>query len=379
MQFILERKEYLDALVLCSKCTRGEDGSFFLLHILHRFSENGLTLISMDGENIMLKNINILEGDGDFSILVDYHRLIKILSEIHDKHIILSFDDNKHTMVVGINNGEYVMPTFGRDYPNIGDRVGNDCDASSCSSITIKPLILRDAMTRAVSMASTDSLRSVLCCVCFDGNSDGINIVGADIFGASISNIKTLNASPVKGVILSKSAKLCLQLLSSEDSEDIKVVFGEKYMRFITPTSNLYCQLIHLPYPNYSAMLVDGDKSLTIDKGVLLSAIKRVSAFSGALSSIIKMDIGHDGKIELSTSNKSFKTSASEKVDCEYDGEDVSICFDVDKMKKILSGFNKDCNIIINFTNNESMVTIKPSKTISTYSTSYKILPMIQV
>lgn len=378
MQFILERKEYLEALVLCSKCTQGEESSFSLSRILHRFSEEGLTLISMDGENIMLKNIDVLEGDGDFSILVDHYRLIKILSEIHDKYITLSFDDNEHTMVLGVENGKYVMPTFGRDYPNIGDRIGNDGDAS-CSSITVKPLILKDAMTRAISMVSTDNLRPVLCCVCFDGNSDGVNIVGADICGASISSIKTLNASPFKGLIFSKSAKLCLKLLSSEDSEDIKIVFGEKYMRFITPTSNLYCQLIHSPYPNYGAMLVDGDKSLTIDKDMLLSAIKRVSAFSGALSSIIKMDIRHDGKIEVSTSNKSFKTSASETVDCEYAGEDTSICFDVDKMKKILSGFNKECNIIINFTDHESMVTIKPSKTLSIYSTSYKILPMIPV
>ena len=157
MQFILERKEYLEALVLCSKCTQGEESSFSLSRILHRFSEEGLTLISMDGENIMLKNIDVLEGDGDFSILVDHYRLIKILSEIHDKYITLSFDDNEHTMVLGVENGKYVMPTFGRDYPNIGDRIGNDGDAS-CSSITVKPLILKDAMTRAISMVSTDNL-----------------------------------------------------------------------------------------------------------------------------------------------------------------------------------------------------------------------------
>ena len=65
---------------------------------------------------------------------------------------------------------------------------------------------------------------------------------------------------------------------------------------------------------------------VTVDRVAFISALKRVSVFSSAASSLIKLHL-EDNTIKVSAQDIDFSTSAEETLLCQYEGTPLSIGF----------------------------------------------------
>ena len=72
------------------------------------------------------------------------------------------------------------------------------------------------------------------------------------------------------------------------------------------------CRLIEGRYPNYNSVIPQNNPhKVTIDRIAFISALKRVSVFSSAAASLIKLHL-ENNTIQVSEQDIDFSTSAEE-------------------------------------------------------------------
>ena len=98
--------------------------------------------------------------------------------------------------------------------------------------------------------------------------------------------------------------------------------------------------------PSWRSIPQDNPFELTIDRVSLLNAMRRVALFASMASNLVKLNI-QSNEILLSSQDFDYSTSAEERVDCEYQGNSMSIGFNATYMIEVLNNLKGD-TIIIN-------------------------------
>ena len=99
----------------------------------------------------------------------------------------------------------------------------------------------------------------------------------------------------------------------------------------------MVCRLIEGRYPNYNSVIPQGNPHrATIDRQMMISALRRVSVFSSQSSSLIKLRFS-ENLVQVSAQDIDFSTSAEEALICQYTGANMSIGFKSTFLIDILS------------------------------------------
>ena len=106
-------------------------------------------------------------------------------------------------------------------------------------------------------------------------------------------------------------------------------------------------------YPNYRSVIpTTNNKTATVVKNDLISALKRVSVFCSISSSLVVCSFEND-KLTLSGCDVDFSTSAEEEVLITYSGDPIKIGFKASTLIELLS----------NVLSNEAVITMSdPSR-----------------
>lgn len=108
---------------------------------------------------------------------------------------------------------------------------------------------------------------------------------------------------------------------------DVQIDFDDRNAVFTLENYSMTCRLIEGRYPNYNSVIPQNNPHrATIDRAAFISALKRVSVFSSAASSLIKLKLGLN-TIQISGQDIDFSTSAEETLMCQYEGAPMSIGF----------------------------------------------------
>lgn len=92
------------------------------------------------------------------------------------------------------------------------------------------------------------------------------------------------------------------------------IEFTQRNAEFVFGEYTLICRLIEGRYPNYNAVIPQGNPNeLTVDRKSLLSTIKRVLPFASASSQLVRLSI-EPGKLTVSSEDIDFATSAKESI-----------------------------------------------------------------
>ena len=141
---------------------------------------------------------------------------------------------------------------------------------------------------------------------------------------------------PASFILPKKPATLLRNSLAKDDSE-VTICFTSRNAQITFGDTTIVCILIEGRYPNYNSVIpTDNPNILTLDRRTLLSAIKRVLPFASASSQLIRFNI-EIGKVEVSSEDIDFSTSAKETLICDYGGQKMSIGFRGDSLIEILN------------------------------------------
>ena len=140
--------------------------------------------------------------------------------------------------------------------------------------------------------------------------------------------------------IMPKKPLNVLKTLLAGIDDAVKVEFNKTNAYFSFGNINLVCRLIDGKYPNYEAVIPkQNPNKLTVDRSSFLGAIRRVSVFANKATHQIRLKI-IGSQLTISAEDLDYSNEATEKLSCEYEGEEMEIGFNAKFLIEMLNNLS---------------------------------------
>ena len=321
MKFIVSSTGLFSHLQAISRVVNSKNSLPILDCFLLELTDGTLSVTASDSETTLTTSIETNEYDGDGKFAVNSKTILDALKEIPEQPLTFEVNENME-IVVKYQNGKYsLMGQNADEYPqspNLG---------SNAVHVTIGAPILMNGINRALFATADDELRPVMNGVYFDITTEDITFVASD--GHKLVRNKTYKArgNEKAAFILPKKPATLLKNLLPKEMGDVQIDFDDRNAVFTLENYSMTCRLIEGRYPNYNSVIPQNNPhKATIDRAAFMSGLKRVSVFSSAASSLIKLRLDMN-TIQISGQDIDFSTSAEETMMCQYEGAPMSIGF----------------------------------------------------
>lgn len=335
MKFVVSSTALFSHLQAVSRVINSKNALPILDCFLFELQDGTLSITVSDSETTMVTSVEVNESDADGSFAVTARTLLDALKEIPEQPLAFDVNLDSLEIMVQYQNGKYsLMGQQAEEFPqsaSLGDNaVRMEVDAQ----------ILLGGINRAMFATADDELRPVMNGIYFDITADDITMVASD--GHKLVRCKTLAArgNERSAFILPKKPASLLKNLLPKEQGMVTVEFDERNAVFVLENYRMVCRLIEGRYPNYNSVIPQNNPyKVTVDRQLLLGALRRVSIFSSQASSLIKLRL-QENTIVISAQDIDFSTSAEETLSCSYSGTPMSIGFKSTFLIDILSNIS---------------------------------------
>nr|NQU92230.1 DNA polymerase III subunit beta [Bacteroidota bacterium] len=188
-------------------------------------------------------------------------------------------------------------------------------------------------------------LRPVMSGVYLEMSEDEVSFVATDAHKLVKYSRTDIESEIQASIILPTKPLNQIKSILLTDEVEVSIKFNEKNAFFAFKNISLVCKLIAGKYPNYTAVIpVDNPSKLQIERMPLLNAIRRVSIFANQSTHQIRFKLS--GKtLELTAEDIDYSNEAYERLNCNFQGEDLEIGFNSKFLQEMLN--NMDSGEII--------------------------------
>lgn len=322
MNFVISSTALFSHLQAVSRVINSKNALPILDCFLFELKGTTLSITVSDSETTMVTSVEVNESDADGRFAVAARTVLDALKELPEQP--LSFDINPSSLEITVQyqNGKYNLMGQNADefpvFPVLSDNVVR---------VEVDANVLLDGINRSVFATADDELRPVMNGIYFDITTEDITLVASD--GHKLVRCKTSAAygNERAAFILPKKPSLLVKNLLPKESGKVIIEFDERNAVFVIGKYRMVCRLIEGRYPNYNSVIPQNNPfKVTVDRALLLGALRRVSIFSSQASSLIKLRI-QPNQIVISAQDVDFSTSAEETLACHYEGTPMNIGF----------------------------------------------------
>lgn len=322
MKFIVSSTGLFSHLQAISRVINAKNSLPILDCFLMELTDGTLSITASDSETTLITFLEVNEYDSDGRFAVSSKTLLDALKEIPEQPLSFDVDMSNMEITVQYQNGKYsLMGQNADEYPQNPTLGGN------AANVTIGAPIMMAGVNRSLFATADDELHPVLNGIYFDITTEDITFVASD--GHKLVRNKTFKArgSEKSAFILPKKPATLLKNLLPKEQGDVQISFDNRNAVFTLENYSMICRLIEGRYPNYNSVIPQNNPyKPIIDRAMFVSALKRVSVFSSAGSSLIKIHLDNN-RIQISGQDIDFSTSAEETLMCQYEGNPISIGF----------------------------------------------------
>ena len=321
MKFIVSSTGLFSHLQAISRVINSKNSLPILDCFLLELVDGTLSITASDSETTLATSIETTESDSNGRFAVNSKTILDALKEIPEQPLTFEVND-KLEIIVKYQNGKYsLMGQNADEYPQAANLGGN------AVHVTLGAPVLMNGINRSLFATADDELRPVMNGIYFDITTEDITFVASD--GHKLVRNKTYKArgNEKAAFILPKKPATLLKNLLPKEMADVQIGFDDRNAVFTMENYTMTCRLIEGRYPNYNSVIPQNNPhKATIDRAAFMSALKRVSVFSSAASSLIKLHLDMN-TIQISGQDIDFSTSAEETLMCQYEGNPMSIGF----------------------------------------------------
>ena len=322
MKFVISSTALFSHLQAIGRVINSKNTLPILDCFLLELNDGVLSLTASDNETTMATSLEVNESDGNCRFAINAKTILDALKEIPEQPLTFDFNPNTLEILVQYMNGRYSVVAQNADEYPIPVTLGE-----TAVHVEMEASTLLNGINRALFATADDELRPVMNGIYFDITTEDITMVASD--GHKLvrnKNFATKGNEKAAFILPKKPATLLKNLLGKEQGS-VSIDFDDRNATFTMPNYRMVCRLIEGRYPNYNSVIPQNNPhKVTIDRAILLSALKRVSVFSSQASSLIKLRL-QDNQLVLSGQDIDFSTSAEESINCNYAGSPMSIGF----------------------------------------------------
>ncbi len=351
MKFIVSSSALLRQLLTLSGVLNTSNPLPILDNFLFIIEKGTLTISASDLETTMITHIPV-ESKANGKVAVQAKILLDTLKTFPEQPLTFSIDEKTHQVEISSDYGKYKLSGFdANEFPKMP--VASDTFTLSVSSQT-----MLQAISKTIFATGNDELRPVMSGVFCQLSKDDITFVATDAHKLVRYKRGDAKSNNEAAFILPKKPLTLLKNILTNTENEIKIRYNNTNAFFEVDNTTLICRLIDGRYPNYEAVIpVDNPNKLTIDRQQFLNAIRRVGIFSSKTTHQVKLKIT-GSELQLNAEDVDFSNEASERLTCQYSGEDMEIGFNVRFLADMLSNLDStDVTIEMSAPNRAGIIT----------------------
>ena len=333
MKFQIEKDVFQDALNQVQHVVSARTTLPILSNVLIEADDDGLQLSTTDLDVTITKRI-AADVSRTGATTMPARRLASIVRELPTSEIDFEVNDDNAATVKSGPSFFKILGLPSSEFPTIGE-------FGEAKEFTIDQKLLKEALRKTSYAISTDETRYVLNGVnCLIGEGM-LTLVATD--GRRLAMVEQDLEFPAGneiGVIIPTKAVNELQRLLN-DSGELKVALTESQASFELNDSHLITKLIEGNYPNFRQVIPgDANHRVTIEREVLLNAVKRVSLLVNEKTNSIKFSF-EDHRLAISANSPEIG-EAEEVIDVRYDGPKLAVAFNPEFVMAPLRNLDQD-------------------------------------
>ena len=371
MRFTLSSTTLSSHLSTLSKVITNKNAIAILECFLFEVRDGQLIITASDSENVMKATCQLDETDGNGSFAVSSQTILDAVRELPEQPLSFDVDTDKLVVKVYYQNGMYNFTVQNaEEYPQTQPLPTN------VTRITFDCGVLLANISRTLFATASEELRPVMNGIYFDITPEFTAIVASD--GSKL--VRNRNFS-VRGegnasFILPKKPATLLKSVLSKDGGDVVIQFNDRNAMINFADGVLICRLIEGRYPNYNSVIPqDNPNQIRIGRKTLISTLRRVMPFASESSQLVKFVVTQ-GKIEVSSEDIDFATSAKEEITCEYEGMNMSIGFKGSSLSEILTNLEGE-EVIVELADPSRAGVVVPAEQPDQEEVLMLIMPML--
>ena len=372
MKLVVSSSELLTHLQAISRAISSKSQLPVLDCFLFDLKGSELSMTASDLEVTMTTRMATESTEGDGRLAFPSKILLEILKKLPEQP--LRFEANLDTLTVDIfsERGKYnFVGQPAEDYPSIPE-----VEEDKASKIRVPASLLLTGINKTLFATADDELRPVMNGILFEFSPENLTFVSSDSHKLVRYRRLDANCAFEASFILPKKPASLLKNVLPRETGDVEIEFDNKNAFFNLPNYKLVCRLVEGNYPSYNAVIPqDNPNKVVIDRIDLSNTLGRVSIFSSQSSNLVKLHLTSN-EVVISAQDIDFSISAFEKLNCQYEGQEMEIGFKSVFLADILDNISSD-DIVIEMSDPSRAALILPIEKSENEDELMLLMPMM--
>lgn len=333
MKFIVSSSVLLKQLAAINGVVASNPIVPILENFLFQLDGTTLTVTASDLQTVMMTEIEVESADKG-GIAVPARLLLDTLRGLPEQPITFKIDEETFGTEIISENGRYKLSGENPiDFPKVPA-------VNKSLSIELSAEVLGRAIANTIFAASTDDLRPAMTGMYVQLGQENATFVATD--GHRLIRYRRTDvASPnAESMIIPRKALNLLKSSLPSDDTTVKADFSKSNAFFSFGNIKMICRLIDERFPDYeNAIPTNNPNVLTINRVELLGSLRRISIYSNKTTHQIRLKLAQDD-LTISAEDLDYSNEASERLACEYAGQEMEIGFNAKFLIEMLSNLS---------------------------------------
>lgn len=335
MQFIVSSSLLLKNLSQISGVVSTNPVIPILENFLIDVADGVLTATASDLQTTAKISIPV-EADEAGTIAVPAKIFLETLRNLPEQPITVNIDEETYSIEITSENGRYkVSGANSVDFPRVPA-------VANAFSISMEANSLNRALSNTLFATSNDEMRPSMSGVFLQLKSDKTVFAATDGHRLVRYQRADLISPNETSILLPRKALQIVKALLPSDKTLLKLNFNSSNAFFEFGNIELICRLIDERFPEYeNAIPLNNLNVMTVERLELLNSLKRISIYSNKATNQVRFSIKAT-ELQISAEDVDYSNEASEKLSCEYNGEEMEIGFSSKLMMEMLNNISSN-------------------------------------
>lgn len=329
MKFIVSSSLLLKQLQQINGVIQANNVLPILEDFLFEVNKGQLTVTATDLETVMRVTLDV-EAKDSGKVCVPAKILMDSLKNLPDQPLTFNIDKN-YGIELTSDSGKYkVMGENPDNFPK-------EPSADDTNSFTMTSTGLVTAINKTLFAVSNDDLRPAMTGVFFELMKDGLQFVATDAHRLVKYKRTDVACPKTDNFIVPKKPLNLLKSALPDNEDEITVSYNANHLFVVHGTTQMSCRLIDARFPDYKVVIpVDNPYKMTVSKSDFQQALRRVSIFSNKSTNQVALTIT-GSQLQLQAQDIDFSFEGSERMPCQYNGQDLQIAFNAKFLIEMLN------------------------------------------
>jgi DNA polymerase III subunit beta len=334
MKFIVSSSQLLKQLQHIAGVINANTVLPILEDFLFEVDKNKLSVVATDLETVMRIQLEV-EAKDSGKVCIPAKILMDSLKNIPEQPLTFNIDKNFGIEITS-DNGKYkVMGENPDNFPK-------EPAADDTTSFTMPSTALVTAINKTLFAVSNDDLRPAMTGVYFELNPKFVQFVATDAHRLVRFKRTDVDCPKQDSFIVPRKPLNLLKSALPDNEDEITVNYNSNHLFVKHGTTQMSCRLIDARFPDYKVVIPnDNPYKLVVNKAEFQQALRRVSVFSNKSTNQVALNIS-GSELQLAAQDIDFSFEGTERMKCQYDGEDITIAFNARFLIEMLNAADGD-------------------------------------